>query len=69
MALSAAISGNPGSFTWANDWTEGTDKSFASSNSSTADHAAAANGTDTASATHSSQNRQAIVAASVSVAH
>jgi hypothetical protein len=68
MAVSAAFCGNPGSFTWGNGWTEGTDQSLASSNSSSADHPAVANGTDTASATHSAQNRQAIVAASLSVA-
>ena len=69
MALAAAMSGNPGSFTWNNGWTEGTDQSLASSSSTSADHAAASNGTDSASATHSSQNRQVIVSASLSVAH
>jgi hypothetical protein len=68
MALAAALSGNPGSFTWGNGWTEGTDQSLTTSNNSSADHAVVANGTDTASATHSAQNRQVIVAASVSVA-
>ena len=68
-AVAAAFCGNPGSFTWANGWTTGFDQSLSSSDSSTADHASVANGTDTASATHSNQNRQAIVAASLSVAH
>ncbi|HEX4823034.1 MAG TPA: thrombospondin type 3 repeat-containing protein [Candidatus Polarisedimenticolaceae bacterium] len=69
MAIAAAMSGNPGSFTWNNGWTEGTDQSLSSSNSTTAQHAETASGTDTASATHSSQNRQVIVGAAVSVAH
>jgi hypothetical protein len=67
MAVSASMSGNTGSFTWNNGWTEGTDQSFSSSNSTSADHAATANGTDTASCTHTNQNRRAIVAASLSV--
>ena len=49
-------------------WTKGTDQLASSSESSTADHPEAANGTDTASATHSNQNRAAIVAISLSVA-
>jgi hypothetical protein len=69
IAVAAAISGNSGSFTWGNGWTEGTDQNVSASNSSTADHPEVANGTDTASATHSNQNRQAIVAAALSVAH
>jgi hypothetical protein len=68
MALSGALVGNPGSFTWENGWIEGTDQNLASSNSSSADHAVIANGTDTASATHSGQNRHVIVVASVVVA-
>jgi hypothetical protein len=71
MALAAAISGNSGSFTWGNGWTEGTDQSLSggsASNSTSADHPAAANGTDTASATHTNQNKQAIVVVSLSVA-
>jgi hypothetical protein len=68
MAIAAAISGNAGSFTWANGWTEGTDQTAATSTCSSADHPAIANGNDTASATHTDQNRQAIVAASLSVA-
>ncbi len=67
MALSAAFCGNTGTFSWGNGWIEGTDQSLTTSASSSADHAANANGTDTASATHSSPNRLAIVAASLSV--
>jgi hypothetical protein len=69
MAVAAALCGNLGTSTWNNGWTEGTDQSFTSAHSTTADHPAAANGTDTASATHSSQNIAVIVAVSLSVAH
>jgi hypothetical protein len=68
MAVAAAIAGNAGSFTWGNGWAEGTDQSLSTSTCSSADHAETANGTDTGSATHTNQNRQAIVAASLSVA-
>jgi hypothetical protein len=71
VALAAAISGNSGTFTWGNGWTEGIDQSLSggsASSSTSADHASTANGTDTASATSSSQNQQAIVAAFLSVA-
>jgi hypothetical protein len=68
MAVAAAISGNTGSFTWNNGWTEGTDQSLTSSTSTSADHFEAANGTATASATHTNQNTQAIVVVSLSVA-
>jgi hypothetical protein len=71
MALSGAISGNSGSFIWNNGWTEGTDQSTgggSASSCSSADHFEAANGTATASATSSSQNKQAIVVVSLSVA-
>jgi hypothetical protein len=71
VALAAAISGNSGTFTWGNGWTEGIDQSLSggsASSSTSADHVAPAAGTDTASATSSSQNRQAIVAAFLSVA-
>jgi hypothetical protein len=67
MAVAAAISGNSGSFTWGNGWTEGTDLVVSTSNSSAADHPVTANGTDTASATHTNQNRQAIVVLSLAV--
>ncbi len=64
MAVSGAIAGNNGSYTWGGGWTEGTDQtSGATTTMSSAEHAAAAAGTDTASATHSGPNRQAIVAA------
>jgi hypothetical protein len=69
MAISAAINGNAGSFTWNNGWTEGIDQTISTSASSSADHAETANGTDTASATATNQNRQAIVAVSLAVAH
>jgi hypothetical protein len=64
VAVGAVISGNSGSYTWNNGWTEGSDQtSGATTTMSTAEHAATASGTDTASATHSNQNRAAIVAA------
>ncbi len=68
MSVAAAVSGNSGTYSWNNGWTEGIDQTVSASNSSSADHAVTANGTDTASATHSNPNRQAIVAASLSVA-
>jgi hypothetical protein len=68
MAIGAEISGDTGSFTWNNGWTEGTDQAGSSSKATSADHAVAANGTDTASATDSNQHRTAIVAAALSVA-
>ena len=68
MAVAAAISGNTGSYTWGG-WTEGTDQtSGATTTMSSAENAATASGTDTASATHSGPNRQAIVAAALDVA-
>jgi hypothetical protein len=69
MAVAAAINGNAGTFTWNNGWSEGTDQSISTSASSSADHAVAANGTDSASATATNQNRQAIVVGSLAVAH
>ena len=68
IAVAAGMNGNSGSFGWNNGWTEGTDQSISTSNSSSADHPETANGTDTASATSSNQNRQAIVAISLAVA-
>jgi hypothetical protein len=68
MAVAASICGNTGSFTWNNGWTEGIDQSLTSSNSTAADHPATANVTDSASATHSHQNKQAVVAAALAVA-
>ena len=68
LAVGAAISGDAGTFLWNNGWSEGTDQSISTSASTSADHAVTANGTDTASATCSNQKRQAIVAASLSVA-
>ncbi len=68
QAVSAAVGSETSTFDWNNGWTEGTDQSDASFNSTSADHAASADGTDTASATCSNQERQAIVAAFLSVA-
>jgi hypothetical protein len=67
MAISGAVCGNSGSYTWGNGWTEGTDQtSNSTATMSTAYHAAAADGTDTASANYSSTlNRQVIVVASL----
>jgi hypothetical protein len=70
MAVSGAVCGNTGSFTWGNGWTEGTDQISGNTvTMSSAHHAATADGTDTASADHSSTiNRQVIVAASLAPA-
>jgi hypothetical protein len=68
MAIGAELSGDTGTFTWNNSWSEGTDQAALSSAATTADHAVAANGTDSASATCSNQHRVAIVAASLSPA-
>lgn len=63
LAVSAAISGNSGSYTWNNGWSEGSDQESGNTTTlSTADHVETGGGTDTASATHSGPNRQAIVA-------
>jgi hypothetical protein len=69
LAVAAEISGDTGTFTWNNGWTEGSDQAASSSASTTADHAVGADGTDVASATCSNQHRVAIVAVSFSVAH
>ena len=66
MAVSGAICGNTGSYTWNNGWTK-EPIIVELGDTTTADHPATANGTDTASATHTSQNRAAIVALSLSV--
>src|SRR5262249_14938513 len=63
MAVGAEVSGDTGSFTWNNGWSEGTDQQGSSSSATTADHAVAANGTDSASATSNNQHRVAVVAA------
>ncbi len=64
MAVSGAISGNNGSYTWGGGWTEGTDQTSGTTTTmSSAENPATADGTDTASATHSGPNRQAIVVA------
>ena len=66
MAVSGAISGNNGSYTWGGGWTEATDQASGTTTTmSSAENAASADGTDTASATHSGPNRQAIVAAAL----
>lgn len=65
--VGGAISGNTGTYTWNSSFTERTDQtSGATTNMSTSDKVAAAAGTETASATHSGPNRQAIVAAVLS---
>jgi hypothetical protein len=67
MVIGGVICGNSGSYTWNNSFTEHTDQtSGATTNMSTSDKVAAADGTETASATHSSSNRQAMVAAVIS---
>ncbi len=64
MAVAAAICGNDGTFTWNNSWTSGgAVSSNTTTNLATGEHLAAVDGTDTASATHSNQNRVALVAA------
>lgn len=69
IAVSVVTTGNSGSYTWGNSWSEQTDQtSGATTNMSTADHAETASGTDTASASHSGPNRQAIVAAALTPA-
>ncbi len=62
--VASAVSGNSGSYSWANPWDETTEQSSGGTTTmGTADAAAAAPGSDTASATHAGPNRQAIVAA------
>ncbi len=69
MAVAAAIAGNDGSYAWGGGWTEGTDQTSGSTTTmSSAENAATLSSTDTASATHSGPNRQAIVAAVLSPA-
>jgi type IV pilus assembly protein PilY1 len=66
MAVAGVFCGNNGSFTWANGWTEGSDQTSDSTcTMSTGDHANAADGTDTASATHTGANRLVMVAATL----
>jgi hypothetical protein len=67
MAVAATTTGNTGTSTWNNGWTEGTDQTGNSHAASSADHFVNANGTDTASCTNANQNQAAIVAASLSV--
>lgn len=64
MVVSAAVAGNNGSYTWNNGFSERTDQtSAATMTMSTADKIATSDTTETASATHSGPNRQAIVVA------
>lgn len=65
MAVASVTCGNTGGYTWNNGWTEGTDQGGLSSRKSTGDHAESADGTSTASATHTGPNRQVIVAAAL----
>ncbi|HEX9751135.1 MAG TPA: Ig-like domain-containing protein, partial [candidate division Zixibacteria bacterium] len=62
MSIGAFDAGNTGSYTWNNGWTEGADISATSSTMSTGENAETADGTSTASATHSGPNRQSAVA-------
>jgi hypothetical protein len=67
LVAGAVINGNTGSYTWNNSFAEHTDQtSGATTTASSADKVAAADGTETASATHSGSARQAIVAAVIS---
>lgn len=69
MSVGVAISGNTGTYSWGNSWTEDTDQtSGATTNLSTAHHAETASATATASATHSGPNRQVVVAAALAPA-
>ena len=69
MAVAAEVVGNTGTFTWNNGWSEGTDQAAASSSSTTGNLAVTVDGTATASATHTNQNKAVIVGASLKVAH
>jgi len=67
--VSGVVSGNNGSYIWGGGWNEGTDQTASSTTTmSSSENAATAGGTDTASATHSGPNRQAIVAATLNPA-
>jgi len=68
LSLAMAQCGNNGSYSWNNGWIEGIDQALGSSVNSAADNQETADGTSTASATHSNPNRQVIVAASLSPA-
>ncbi len=64
MVVSTVTTGNTGSYTWNNSFVERTDQAIgATTTFSTADKSPAAAGTETASATHTGPNRQAIVVA------
>lgn len=67
---SVAICGNAAAYTWNNGFTERVDQTSGSTtNMSTADKFVATGGTETASATNSSPNRQVIVAAALNRAN
>ncbi len=67
MAISGAVCGNGGSYSWGNGWIEATDQVHANTvTMATAEHPAATTGTDTASADYSANiSRQVIVVASL----
>ncbi|MFH2054820.1 MAG: putative Ig domain-containing protein, partial [bacterium] len=70
VAVGNWFSGNNGSYTWNNGWSEAFDQTSGSTcTMSAADHAETAAGTVTASATHSGPNRQAAVALSLAPAN
>jgi len=70
MAIAGAAAGNANSYSWGNGWSEGPEQQDTGNGFtlSTAEHASAADGTDTASATHGNPNRQVIVVASLAPA-
>jgi type II secretory pathway pseudopilin PulG len=70
MAIAGAAAGNAATYTWGNGWSKGTEQQDAGNGFtlSTGDHAIAADGTDTASATHGNPNRQVIVVMSLAPA-
>ena len=64
MAVSGAVQGDAGSYTWGNGWGEGTDQaSGGQTTMSTADNPATGAGTDTASANFSGSIRRHVIAA------
>lgn len=70
LAVGAAIAGSNGSYTWNGGWTEATDQTAGTTTTlSTAEHLAASTGSDTASATHSGPNQQAVTIAALNPAY
>ena len=63
-SVAAVTCGNSGTYTWNNGWAAGTDQTSSSTTEmATASNDESTSGTDTASATHSGPNRQAMVVA------